>query len=102
MLNERLGNGKKRDQPQILSPEFFLYPRSVNDQARYFKFLHGSTNTYRGRAMKDLMFGLFLSTLIAPSPYAQQSPAPPTETIQTAASLGSNLTVLDRLLLLLE
>ena len=36
--------------------------------------------------MKALMFGLFLSTLIAPSPYAQQSPAPPTETIQTAAS----------------
>jgi hypothetical protein len=36
--------------------------------------------------MKFLMFGLFLSTLIAPSSYAQQSPAPPSETIQTAAS----------------
>jgi hypothetical protein len=36
--------------------------------------------------MKTLMFGLFLSTLIAPSSYAQQSPAPPTETIKTAAN----------------
>lgn len=36
--------------------------------------------------MKILMLGLFLSTLIAPSSYAQQAPAPPTETIQTAAS----------------
>ena len=36
--------------------------------------------------MKTLMFGLFLSTLLAPSSYAQQSPMPPTETIQTAAS----------------
>ena len=34
--------------------------------------------------MKPLMLGLFLSTLIAPSTYAQQSPAPPTETIKTA------------------
>src|SRR6059058_1957078 len=44
------------------------------------------THTYRGRAMNNLMLGLFLSTLIAPSSYAQQSPAPPTETIKTAAS----------------
>jgi hypothetical protein len=36
--------------------------------------------------MKTLMLGLFLSTLIAPPSYAQQSPAPPTETIKTAAS----------------
>ena len=36
--------------------------------------------------MKALMFGLFLSTLIVQSSYAQQSPAPPTETIKTAAS----------------
>jgi Domain of unknown function (DUF4440) len=36
--------------------------------------------------MKALMFGLFVSTLIAPGSYAQQSPAPPTETITTAAS----------------
>jgi len=36
-------NGIKRDQPQILSAEFILRPRSVNDQPRYFKFLHGST-----------------------------------------------------------
>ena len=43
-------------------------------------------DTFRGSAMKTLMFGLFLSTLIAPSSYAQQSPAPPTETIKTAAT----------------
>ena len=36
--------------------------------------------------MKISMPGLFLSALIAPSCFAQQSPAPPTETIQTAAS----------------
>ena len=36
--------------------------------------------------MKALMLGLFLSTLIAPSSNAQQSPAPPTETIKTAAT----------------
>ena len=36
--------------------------------------------------MKALMLGLFLSTLTAPSSYAQQSPAPPTETIKTAAT----------------
>ena len=36
--------------------------------------------------MKTLMLGLFLSTLIVQSSYAQQSPAPPTETIKTAAS----------------
>jgi len=36
--------------------------------------------------MKTLMFGLFLSTLTVQSSYAQQSPAPPTETIKTAAS----------------
>ena len=36
--------------------------------------------------MKTVMLGLFLSTLIASSSYAQQSPAPPTETIKTAAS----------------
>ena len=36
--------------------------------------------------MKTLIFGLFLLTLTAPSFYAQQSPAPPTETIKTAAS----------------
>ena len=40
--------GKGRDQPQILSAEFFLYPRSVNDQPRYFKFLHGSTTHIEG------------------------------------------------------
>lgn len=32
------------------------------------------------------MLGLLLSTLIASSSHAQQSPAPPTETIKTAAS----------------
>jgi hypothetical protein len=32
------------------------------------------------------MLGLFLSTLIVQSSYAQQSPAPATETIKTAAS----------------
>src|SRR3954454_6657691 len=36
--------------------------------------------------MKTLMLGLFLSTLIVQSSYAQQSPQPPTETIKTAAS----------------
>jgi hypothetical protein len=36
--------------------------------------------------MKSLIFGLFLSTLIAQSSYSEQSPAPPTETIKTAAS----------------
>jgi len=36
--------------------------------------------------MKSLMLGLFLSTLIVQSSYAQQSPAPPTETIKTAAT----------------
>ena len=36
--------------------------------------------------MKTIMLGLFLSTLIAQSSYGQQSPAPPTETIKTAAS----------------
>lgn len=36
--------------------------------------------------MKALMFGLFLSTLIVPSSYAQTSPQPPTETIKTAAT----------------
>jgi hypothetical protein len=45
-----------------------------------------ANHTYRGRAMKTLMLGLFLSTLIAPSSYAQRSPAPPTETIKTAAT----------------
>lgn len=35
--------------------------------------------------MKTLVFGLFLSTLIVQSSYAQQ-PVPPTETIKTAAS----------------
>jgi len=35
--------------------------------------------------MKALMFSLFLSTVIALSSHAQQSPAPPTETIKTAA-----------------
>jgi hypothetical protein len=33
-----------------------------------------------------LMLGLFVSTLIVQSSYAQQSPAPPAETIKTAAS----------------
>ncbi len=39
-------------------------------------------------AMKTLtlIMGLFLSTMIALSFYAQQSPQPPTETIKTAAS----------------
>ena len=36
--------------------------------------------------MKTLMFGLFLSTLVVQSLYAQQAPAPPTETIKTAAT----------------
>ena len=36
--------------------------------------------------MKTLMLGLFLSTMIVQSSGAQQSPAPPTETIKTAAS----------------
>ena len=36
--------------------------------------------------MKTLMLGLFLSTLISPSSYAQQTPAPPTESIKTAAT----------------
>lgn len=36
--------------------------------------------------MKTLMLGLFLSTLVAPACCAQQSPAPPTETIKAAAS----------------
>src|SRR5580704_17570199 len=48
---------------------------------------YGNINdTNRGRAMKILMLGLFLSTLIAPSFYAQQSPTPPAETIKTAAT----------------
>ena len=33
-----------------------------------------------------LIMGLILSTMIAQSSYAQQSPQPPTETIKTAAS----------------
>ena len=36
--------------------------------------------------MKALMFGLFLSTLIVSSSYAQKTPEPPTETIKTAAT----------------
>jgi hypothetical protein len=36
--------------------------------------------------MKTLMLSLLLSTVIAPSSYAQQSPQPPTETIKTAAN----------------
>lgn len=36
--------------------------------------------------MKTLLFGLLLSTLVAQSSYSQQSPAPPAETIQTAAT----------------
>src|SRR6202046_3322882 len=36
--------------------------------------------------MKAIILGLFLSTLIAQSSYAQQSPAPPTESITTAAN----------------
>ena len=36
--------------------------------------------------MKAIMLGLFLSTLFVQSSRAQQSPAPPTETIKTAAS----------------
>lgn len=36
--------------------------------------------------MKNLGIGLFLLTMIAQSSYAQQSPPPPTETIQTATS----------------
>jgi len=46
--------------------------------------------------MKALMLGLFLSTLIAPSCKAQQSPAPPTETIKTAARVDSGAEALDR------
>jgi hypothetical protein len=36
--------------------------------------------------MRIAMFGLFLTTLMVQPSYAQQSPAPPTETIKTAAS----------------
>lgn len=36
--------------------------------------------------MKAMMLGLFLSTMVAPLPYAQQSPQPPTETIKTASN----------------
>ncbi len=36
--------------------------------------------------MKTLMLGVFLSTLLMQSSSAQQSPAPPTETIKTAAT----------------
>jgi hypothetical protein len=36
--------------------------------------------------MKTLMLGLLLSSLIAAPSCAQQSPAPPTETIKTAAT----------------
>jgi hypothetical protein len=36
--------------------------------------------------MKTAILGLFLSTLLVQSSYAQQSPEPPTETIKTAAS----------------
>lgn len=36
--------------------------------------------------MRTLMLGLFLTTLMVQSSYAQQSPVPPTETIKTAAS----------------
>lgn len=57
----------------------------MNDQPRYFMFLRDAT-TYIERAMKTLMLGLFLSTLIVQSSYAQQSPEPPTETIKTTAS----------------
>src|ERR1700761_5910159 len=44
------------------------------------------TSKFGWRAMKTITLGIFLSTLIVPSSYAQQSPAPPTETIKTAAS----------------
>lgn len=36
--------------------------------------------------MKALVLGLFLSMLVVTSSYAQQSPAPPTESIKTAAN----------------
>jgi len=36
--------------------------------------------------MKTLTLSLFLSILIAPSSYAQQSPAPPTESIKTSTT----------------
>ena len=36
--------------------------------------------------MKAFTLGLLLSTLAVQSPYAQQAPAPPTETIKTAAT----------------
>jgi len=39
-----------------------------------------------GESMKTLTIGLSLLTIIALSSYAQQSPQPPTETIQTATS----------------
>jgi hypothetical protein len=35
--------------------------------------------------MKTVVFGLLLATLLVHASYAQQSPAPPTETIRTAA-----------------
>ena len=54
-----------------------------SDQPRYFNRVNDS---YGVRAMKTVILGLFLSTLIAPSSYAQQPPAPPTETIKTAAN----------------
>jgi hypothetical protein len=36
--------------------------------------------------MKRILFGLLLPTLVAQSSYSQQSPAPPSETIKTAAT----------------
>lgn len=41
-------NGIKARSARVLSAEFFLYPRSVNDQPRYFKFLHESTTHIEG------------------------------------------------------
>jgi hypothetical protein len=38
------------------------------------------------KTLKTLTIGLFLLTMNAQSSYAQQSPQPPTETIQTATS----------------
>src|SRR4051794_36875304 len=70
----------------MLPAEFFLYPSSANDRPRYFKFRTGQSHITKERTMKTLMLGLLLSALIVQSSHAQQSAAPPTETIKTAAS----------------
>ena len=39
---------KARSAPLTLRAEFFLYPRSLNDRPRDFKFFHGSTTQIEG------------------------------------------------------